>query len=144
MMTAEKWYEHHDNYRKYGFDMKPKQEKTVSEYRNSFITTKDKVIIIFYLLLIGILCGMLIVSAAYTARVKHEINTVRRDNAQIVGVIENLNVDIKNATNLRTIEEKAIEELGMIYPLPEQFVFLSRPERPSGDFAMLLKEQAFN
>jgi len=137
MMTAEKWYEYQDNYKRYGLDMKPKAVTGAAYVRNSVITLKEKAIMIMLLLLIGVLCGLLIVSAAYSAGVKYEINTVIKENDVTVGEIENLKVNIKNATNIRAIEEKALNELGMIYPSSEHFVFLSRNERTQGEFAMI-------
>jgi len=143
-MTAEKWYEYQENYKRYGLDMKPKPDRFVVERRESEVTLSEKVKTITLLVLAGVLCVSLIISTAYTARVKYEINLIAKENTQISGEIENLNVKIKNATNIRHIEKKALDELGMIYPSPERFVFLVRHEKPQGDFAMLIKEQAYN
>lgn len=143
-MTAEKWYEYQNSYKRYGFDMRPAMAKPVKQVKAAAITFQEKAKAISLLLLAGLLCVSVIVSTAYTAGVKYEINAISKGNAALLCEIENLNVDIKNATNLRTIEEKAETELGMVYPLPEQFVFLSSQEKPQGDFAALLKEQAYN
>ena len=144
MMTAEQWHEYQNNFKKYDFDMKPKAVKPVDETDGSVITLKDKVGMVLFVLLIGILCVCVIVSIAYSAGVKYEMNTIAKENAQLQGEIENLNVQIKNATNIRTIEDKATNELGMVYPTSDQFVFLARHEKPQGDFAMLIKEHAYN
>lgn len=144
MMTAEKWYEYNSSYKKHGLDMKPREEKTVRKAPAPSITLGDKVKMIMLVFVAGILGVCVIVSAAYTANVKYEINTIVKENAELMGEIENLNVKIKNATNIRTVEEKASAELGMIYPSSEQFVFLPHHVKPEGDFAMLLIEHAYN
>jgi len=144
MMTAEKWYEYQETYKRYGLDMKPMAEKPATVPHISMITLTDKVKMILALLLIGILCVLLTISAAYTAGVKYEVNKIAKANTQLTGEIENLNVKIKNATNIKYIEERALNELGMVYPSSDQFVFLTRPEKPQGDFAMLIREQAYN
>ena len=144
MMTAEKWYEYQGHYKRYGLDMKPRAVKQVHEHKSESLTPGDKIKVILLLLFIGVLCVCLIISTAYTAGVKFEINSIIKESAMLQGEIENLNVKIKNATNIRTIEEKAINELGMIQPLPEHFVFLNNNIKPQGDFAMLLKDQAYN
>jgi cell division protein FtsL len=145
MMPVDKWYEYRYTREKDALDMKPKAVRpTVSEPKSATVTRREKVTVVSLLLLIGVLCVCLIVSTAYVAGVKYEINTIARESAELQGEIENLNVKIKNATNIKAVEEKAINDLGMIYPSSEQFVFLSAHSKPQGDFAMLLKDQAYN
>ena len=144
MVTAEKWYEYQTNYKRYGLDMKPVAPKAARAPESAAVTLAERAKMILLLLLIGVLCICLIVSTAYTAGVKYEVNSVAKGNASLTGEIENLNVKIKNATNIRAVEEKAINELGMVYPSSGQFVFLTRQTKPEGDFAMLLMEHAYN
>jgi len=144
MMTAEKWHEYQKSYKRYGFDMRPVPKKAEREAQNPAITLLDRVKIISFILFAGLLCICIIVSAAYTADVKCQINSIIKENTVLSGEIENLNVKIKNATNIKTIEQRAIDDLGMIYPAYDQTVFLSRKVPPQGDFAMLLMEQAYN
>lgn len=144
MMTAEQWYEHQNNYKRYGFDMKPRMAKPEKRAESLVIPSSEKVRAVLMLLLAGLFCIGAIVSTAYTASVKYEVNSISKGNAALLCEIENLNVDVKNATNIRTIEEKAVTQLGMVYPQPEQFVFLNTREKPQGDFGALLMEQAYN
>jgi len=144
MVTAQKWYEYQTNYKRYGLDMKPQPLKAVKKQAVAAVTLAERAKAVLFLLLAGLLCICIIISTAYTAGVKYEVNSIAKVNAGLTGEIENLNVKIKNATNIRSIEEKAINELGMIYPSAEQFVFLTRQTKPQGDFAMLLMEHAYN
>jgi cell division protein FtsL len=144
MMTTAEWYEHHNRYRKYGIEMKEYEQEPEVEAQNSSVTIQDKFKIILLLLFVGFLCVSVIISAAYVATVRHEINTITRQSADIRGKIENLNVEIERATNIRIIEERAKNELGMIYPSGSEIVFLSNDVWPEGDFAMRLREQASN
>jgi len=145
--TAERWYEERKKY-----DPSVKQIETsesremayASRPQSSTVTMQDRVKLISLLLLAGILCISIIISTAYVASVRFEINTINSQSATLQGEIENLNVRIKNATNIKTIEEKAANELGMIYPQVERFVFIQSNEKPQGDFAMRLKVQAYN
>jgi len=144
MMTAEKWYEYQTDYKRYGLDMKPREDRPVREAAAPAVTLGDKIKMVSLILIAGALCVCLIISAAYAANVNYKINTISKENSELSGEIENLNVKIKNATNIRTVEKIAENELGMIYPSSEQFVFLAHHEKPKGDFAMLLIEHAFN
>ena len=148
--TAERWYEDRRRYdpsMEQGKSGKPKKLRAiepVSEPQTPEITLREKINAISLILLIGILCVCIIISTAYVASVRYDINTINRQGAVLQGEIENLNVKIKNATNIKTIEEKAMNELGMIYPPVEKFVFIQSNVRPQGDFAMRLKVQAYN
>jgi len=144
MMTAEKWYEYQHNYRRHGIELKKREVEPLREAQDSAVTTQDKVKIILLLLLVGIICISIIISTAYVASVRHEINSITRQSADLRGQIENLSVEIERATNLRIIEERAKNELGMIYPTGSQIRFLQDDEPLQGDFAMRLRVQALN
>lgn len=147
MMAAEKWYEYQDSYKRYGFDMKPKTEKKEnikSKNSNTGINAKDKFRMLMLTVFAGILCVGLILSTAYSASVKYHINTLIKENAVIQGEIENLNVKIESASNIQIVEAKATIELGMVYPTAEQLVFIDGSKEAVKDFALVLKEQAYN
>ena len=144
MMTAEKWYEYQDSYVRYGLDMKPQQEKVKREKPVSSVTAKDKFRLILLTVFLGVLCVGVIITSAYAAQLKYDINTIIQENAVIEGEIQNLNVSIKKETNIATIEEKAMNELGMVYPYGNQVVYMNEQEEIATDFAMLLKERAYN
>ncbi|MBE6035189.1 cell division protein FtsL [Aminipila sp.] len=144
MMPAEKWYEYQDNYKKYGFDMKPKKTKPVKQKKKNSVTPKDRVAMMFFTIVIGALCISVIITTAYAASVKYEINKVIKDNAVITGEIENLTVQLNRANNIQTIERRAVTELGMMYPNPNEFIYVKPAEEPIKDFALLLKEEAYN
>lgn len=146
MLTAEKWYHHQENYVKYGIDMSPPSErKTVltKAIKTSF-GAKDKAKLLLLIFMIGALCIAGVVSTAYASQVKYTINALARENAVIQGEIENLDVSIAAANNIKTIEEKATADLGMIYPKYEQMVFIAAKSEKYNDFASALREQAYN
>lgn len=147
MMAAEKWYEYQDSYKRYGLDMKPrtvKKENIKSKSQSSTINAKDKSRLLMLTVLIGVLCIGVILSTAYAASVKVHINTMIKENAVIQGEIENLNVKIESASNIQIVESRAVTELGMVYPTSEQLVFINGTKEKVKDFALALKEQAYN
>ena len=146
MMAAEKWYEYQDSYKRYGIDMKPRTVKTgniKSKNSSTVINAKDKFKLLLLTAFIGVLCIGVILTTAYAASVKYHINSMIKENAVIQGEIENLNVKIESASNIQIVEEKATQ-LGMVYPSAEQLVFIDGTQAPVKDFAMTLKEQAYN
>jgi cell division protein FtsL len=145
-MAAEKWYEYQDSYKRYGIDMKPKtvkKESIKSNNSNTGINAKDKFRLLLLTAFIGVLCIGLILTTAYAASVKYHINTMIKENAVLQGEIENLNVKIESASNIQIVEEKATQ-LGMVYPTPEQLIYIDGSKGTVKDFALVLKEQAYN
>jgi cell division protein FtsL len=146
MMAAEKWYEYQDSYKRYGLDMKPRTERkmnTGSKSTKSAISAKERFRLLLLTAFIGALCIGLILSTAYAASVKYHINTMIKENQTIQGEIENLNVKIESASNIQIVETKAVE-LGMVYPASGQLVYIDATGKPVKDFALVLKEQAYN
>ncbi|MEG1584521.1 MAG: cell division protein FtsL, partial [Anaerovorax sp.] len=108
------------------------------------IGIKEKIGILFLTVVVGIVCVSLILTTAYAAETKYQINAMIKENTAIEGEIENLNVKIQSGTSLDVIEKRATEELGMVSPSPDQFVFIAPTTKPVKDFALALKERAYN
>ena len=144
MIPAEQWYEYQESYKKYGFDMKPRETKVNKQKPKAVISAKDKTRLIMLIVFLGTLCIGIIVSTAYAAKLQYDINTILNENNILQGEIDNLNVAIKKESNIAIIEEKATSELGMIYPQGSQIVRLGEKKVEVSDFARTLKEQAYN
>lgn len=146
MLAAEKWYEYQKSYKKYGLEMKPAcTEKKAEQCRSkvSGLSAKDKIRLLVFTVFMGLLCVCLIVTTAFAAQIKLNTNTILAETSIVRGEIENLNVAIKSANNISVIEEKAMKELGMIYPEIDQIAFIDTDAGEIPDFALTLKQLAF-
>lgn len=94
--------------------------------------------------IIGLICIIMVVLAAYGAELRCENNELIAANEALQGEIDTLNVKIKSANNIDHIEEVATKKLGMVYPGEGECVYVSNKDVPEGNFAMALKEQAYN
>lgn len=146
MLAAEKWYEYQTSYQKYGLEMKrrqvaPRPKKEIKA--QPMISPKEKVMIMALTVCVGLVCIGLIASTAYAASIKYRINSTIKESAVLEGEIENLNVKIKSQTNIQLVEEKAKNELGMVYPTVNQYVYIDQVPEVK-DFAIVLKAQAYN
>ena len=147
MMAAEQWYEYQDSYKRYGLDMKPRtarKENVRVKTSSTCFTQKDKCRMILLTIFVGILCVGLILTTAYAASVKFHVNSIIKENRVIQGEIENLTVQLESANNIQIIETKATVELGMVYPSMDQRVYLDGKKEATKEFALVLKEQAYN
>lgn len=100
--------------------------------------------ILFYMFGIGIICIIIVVLTAYSTDLKYDNNILMRENKALKGEVDTLNVRIESANNIEYIEKTASEELGMIYPEEGECVYLDREDRPDANFAMLIRERAYN
>lgn len=146
MLAAEKWYAYQENYQKYGLDMRPEEKKRIKQRteKESVISVQDKLRLLVLIVVLGALFSCVVAAAAYGAKVQYNINTLQAQCGQVQGEIENLNVKIKSATNIQTIEEKA-SAMGMVYPKLTEYVYIdAKDSEPVPDFALALMEQAYN
>jgi cell division protein FtsL len=143
MIAAEQWYEYQQQYRKFSFDMKPRDVSCEREQRKARTTPKDRFMLMVLTILLGLVCIGMIISSAYAASIKYDINTLIKENEVIQGEIENLDVEIKSAINIGNIEARAIEELGMVYPEVTQFRYISQGSEAIPNLASVIKEQAY-
>ncbi|WP_130864328.1 cell division protein FtsL [Bacilliculturomica massiliensis] len=147
MIAAEKWYEQQVRYQKYGIDMKPVQERIRQEKPKTgtaALSAKDKLRMLMLTVLFGALFIGFIAVTAYSAKIQYDINKMMEDSKVLQGEIQNLDVKIKSATNIQIIEEKAVARLGMVYPSMSEVIYIQADTEPAGNFAMALKEQAYN
>lgn len=146
MIAAEKWYAYQESYKKYGLDMQPAEEKRIREReeKEAVISVQDRLRLLVLIVILGVVFVTFVAATAYSAKIQYSINSITAKSEEIQGEIENLNVKIKSATNIQTVEEKAVS-MGMVYPQVNEYVYIDGQERePIRDFALALKEQAYN
>ncbi|MDO4486136.1 MAG: cell division protein FtsL [Bacillota bacterium] len=151
MIAPERWYEYQRDYQRYGFDMKPQQEerRTRAEGRKK----QRKIAVPFgngrkaafsVVLIAGIVMIMLIIITAYSANVRYGINKTIRENNELMGEIENLQVKIYTANNVNYIEGQAKSKLKMVSPKDKNRVYIAADDIPEQGFADMLREKAYN
>jgi len=115
----------------------------VKKENKGIIAQKDKKRILQMIFFMGLLCIAVIISTSYCATVQYRTNEILETNHVIKGEIENLKVDIKKGVNIGMLEEKAINELGMIHPTAANYVYLKAEDNAVKNFALIMKEQAY-
>ncbi|MGI6113888.1 MAG: FtsB family cell division protein [Mahellales bacterium] len=79
------------------------------------------------------MCCFIIMRYTQAVSINHEINTLKKELAQLERENELLNVDLMYKKDLTYIEEYAKEKLGMDYPAKEQIVYVQVPENDAVD-----------
>ena len=108
------------------------------------MSRQDKKRLLTGAVIVGLICIIMVVVTAYAAELKVENNTLMASNETIQGEIDTLGVKIKSANNIEHIEKVATGKLGMVYPEEGECVYLSDEDTPLENFAMVIKEQAYN
>ncbi len=94
--------------------------------------------------LLALCCTILLVFVgldAQSSKLQYEINSINNQISESEHRIRNLEVKIKSASNIRTIEKKALA-MGMKYPGFEQMVHLNA-ENEINEFALALIESVY-
>lgn len=148
MIAAEKWYENQVRYQKYGLDMRPASEMERTQRTKpagaAAISWKEKAGLMLLIFVIGLLLLGTIATTAYASKIQYDINKLTAQSDALEGEIENLKVEIESAANIRTVEQKATERLGMVYPAAYEMVYLREDGDAGENFAAMLKQQAYN
>ena len=105
---------------------------------------QDKKRMLTATVIIGFICIIMVVLAAYAAELRVENNSLINSNEALQGEIDTLSVKIKSANNIDHIEKVATGKLGMVYPSEGECVYVSDDDAPKGNFVMVIKEQAYN
>lgn len=105
---------------------------------------KERKKMIAVIVFFGVICILLVMLSAYAAELKHQNNTIENSNDVLTGEIESLNVEIKTASSVEHIEKVAVKKLGMVYPDSENTVLVTKKDRPKGNFAAIIRSEAYN
>ena len=143
MIAAEQWYQHQENYQKYGLDMKPRTERKKPVPQKRVFTDRDRARLLVLIAAMGVLLVGIIISTAFAATIQYNTNKIIAENHVIQTEIENLEVQLHAATNIEAIETKATA-LGMAYPEANQVVHLTASAEAPEGFAQMMKNQAYN
>ena len=112
MIAPERWYEYEKKYQRYGFDMKPESERRERARRRP----ERKVAVPFgngrkiafsMVLAIGAAMIIMIIMTAYSANIRYDINSTIKQNNELQGEIENLQVKVYSANNINYVEREA-------------------------------------
>lgn len=147
-MQEAQWYDFEEAYRQHG--RVPEQERSGaaseqlrhSRNKTSF-TARDKKIALMLVVVIGIAGILSIVSAAFSATLKYQVNTLVRENQMLENEIADTDIKLQTANSITNLEKKAKKKLGMKYPSSSQIVYVNDIETP-GDLASVVSDQADN
>ena len=122
-------------------EVKPvKEAKPVRQERVAPVW--DKLHIIIIILLGGIICIGFVITSVYVNEIQRTINRTVINTQDINVEIDDLVVKINEGLDISTIENRAVDELGMVYPKAAQFVYVE--DFPMVyDFAQYIRESTY-
>lgn len=132
-------------YEDYNQILDRKMEKTSKRSRKSnepVFSRRRKAKIIFNIVMIGAVLVMLVVGTAYQAQLNYNITNTQKEIDGKQAEINGIYSTIQASARLDEIEQKAINELSMVYPDDSQVVQLDSRIPEKKDFASKLKEIA--
>ncbi|MCI5885988.1 MAG: cell division protein FtsL [Clostridiales bacterium] len=147
-MQEAQWYDFEEAYRQHGHAPGQSSKSAASsELRHSrsktSFTARDKKIALMLVVVIGLAGILSIVSAAFSATLKYQVNTLVRENQMLENEIADTDIKLQTANSITNLEKKAKKKLGMKYPSSSQIVYVNDIETP-GDLASVVSDQADN
>lgn len=144
MTAAEKWMQHQAGYVGYDFDVRPLEEKVEQPQivDTSSFSIKQRAQYFVLFIMGGLVFIGLIGLNAFASNLQYDINTLNKEILSVQRVVQNLEVDIKTATNISTVEAKALS-IGMVYPTFDEMIYLDTHTGVLQDFALALRESAY-
>ena len=144
MIAAEQWYQHQENYQKYGLDMKPKTQRRKPQPKKMTFTEKDMFRTLLLIIVTGVVLIGMIITTSFAAQIKYNTNKMLEENHLLEAEIGNMTVELYAATSIDTVEKSATGKLGMVYPTNEQIIYIDGDKVPEDGFAQTMKKQAYN
>ena len=143
MTTAEKWTEYQTRYTKYGFDLRPPEKKAEEpDIKPASPGVRQRIQSFVLIIVCGFIFIGLIGLNAFSSKLQYDINMLNKEILSVERVVQNLEVDIKTATNITTVEARAVS-IGMVYPTFEEMVYLDSGTAVLHDFALALRESTY-
>jgi len=107
------------------------------------ILKNNRTRIVVIMLLTAMVCIAYVGFNAYSSKLQYEINKINSEIQMTEYKLANLEVKIESATNVDSLEARALE-MGLIHPGFDRIITLKSAETQLTDFAMALKQNAYN
>lgn len=124
------------------FPDRRKKKMVASPKASVSLGTAQRIQAFFLLIVCGFVLIGLIGLNAFSSKIQYDINTMNRQILSVERAVLNLEVEIQTATSIATVEGKAMA-MGMVYPTFQDMVYLDEPTGVLGDFALALRESAY-
>lgn len=106
--------------------------------------TREKRSLLFGIVFIGLICIVLVVLAAYAAQIRTENNSMIKNNEALQSEVDSYSVKIKESNSIEHIEKVAETKLNMVHPTSDQYVYITKKEKPTKNLAAVIREEAYN
>ena len=105
--------------------------------------SREKKRVLVTMIVIGIMMIIMVVLAAFAAEIRHENNTLINKNEALQGEVDTLTVKIKTSNSIDHIESVAKTKFRMVYPTSDQRIYITSKDKPQGNFAAVVRQQAY-
>ena len=106
-------------------------------------TRRDLARVILLMIVVCIFCIAIVWISAWSSELQYDINKINSKIQQTEREVQNLQVQIKQASNINNLEMRATE-MGMVFPSFDQIAYLDMGEPQIEDFATALKQTVYN
>lgn len=108
------------------------------------ITTSSTLKIVAVMALIGIIAIGIVLLGARATQLQYNINTLERENIELENQITMLGIQIDSTVSFESIEDYAVNKLGMKYPNQKQVIYIAEDAKVSENLADTIRNKIYS
>ena len=108
------------------------------------ITTSSTLKIVAVMALIGIIAIGIVLLGARATQLQYNINTLERENIELENQITMLGIQIDSTVSFESIEDYAVNKLGMKYPNQNQVIYIAEDAKVSENLADTIRKKIYS
>lgn len=114
-----------------------------TQARDTISASRTAKIVTVMVIVGAILIGMVLLRARAT-QLQYEINNLQRSNLDLENQITMLNIEIDSTVSFESVEEYAVNKLGMRYPNQNQVVYISEDTKVDSNLTNIIREKIYS
>lgn len=108
------------------------------------LTSSSTLKIVAVMALIGIIAIGIVLLGARATQLQYNINTLERENIELENQITMLGIQIDSTVSFESIEDYAVNKLGMKYPNQNQVIYIAEDAKVSENLADTIRNKIYS
>lgn len=129
---------HEESYRK-----TKKRLQLVSGAEKEVLSSSTAFKLVASMIVVGIIFIGIVLLGARATQLQYNINTLERENLDLENQITMLGIEIDSTVSFESVEDYAVNKLGMKYPKQNQVVYLSEDATVDQNLANVIREKIY-
>lgn len=100
--------------------------------------------LIALMILLGVILLGIVLLGARATQLQYNINKINKENLDLENQITMLGIEIESAVSFESVEDYAVNNLGMKYPNQKQVIYIAEDAKVDANLANIIREKAYS